>query len=66
MCCLAGYTKNCDERVHGKNSSLHRLNTTNELAKNIVFNALCKKKKISIEIYQNIDRDNSVFPKLWL
>ena len=38
----------------------------NELVKNIIFNALCKKTNRYIKIYQNIGRDNSVFPKLWL
>lgn len=52
MCCLAGYTENCDERVHRKNSSLHMLNTTNEFVKNTIFNALCKKENV----IQNISK----------
>ena len=42
-CCLAGYTEYCDERARRKNSSLHMLNSTNEFAKNTIFNAFCKK-----------------------
>ena len=36
------------------------------LRKNTIFNALFEKQNRSIKIYQNIGKDNSVFPKLWL